>query len=60
RPWAAEVENTAEDINSSGNFREHRSGEAPQAFAFYSPLKILRLGPEIVKPYPNNCAEERG
>jgi hypothetical protein len=29
RPWAAEVENTAEDINSSGNFREHGAGKVP-------------------------------
>jgi hypothetical protein len=35
RPWAAEVENTAEDINSSEDFREHRSREAPQALSLF-------------------------
>jgi hypothetical protein len=51
RPWAAEVETTAEDIDSSGNFREHRWLEATGgSFAFYSPFKIVRPAAEIVKP----------
>jgi len=34
RPWAAEVETTAEDINFSGNFRERRSCKARRHFRF--------------------------
>jgi hypothetical protein len=34
RPWAAEVENPAEDINSSENFRERRGGKASKAIRF--------------------------
>jgi hypothetical protein len=44
------VESTAEDINSSEDFRERRSQETPEAaFAFYSPIEILRRGPAFVK-----------
>jgi len=51
RPWAAEVETTAEDIDSSENFREHRRLEATGGnFAFSSPFRIVRPAAEIVKP----------
>jgi len=50
RPWAAEVETTAEDIKFLGKFQgapgwEGRGG----VFAFCSPFKIVRLATEIVK-----------
>ena len=34
RPWAAEVETTAEDIDPRENFRERRSGKARRQFRF--------------------------
>src|SRR5580698_5983276 len=50
RPWAAEVETTAEDIDSSGKFQGSSGVESPAGcFAFYSPLKILRPAAQIVK-----------
>jgi hypothetical protein len=41
RLWAAEVENTAEDINSSGKFQGARSWEDPQAFSLF--IRLLEL-----------------
>jgi hypothetical protein len=50
RPWAAEVETTAEDIDSSGRFQGTPGFGSPGGvFAFYSPMKILRLSSGIVK-----------
>jgi hypothetical protein len=50
RPWAAEVENTAEDINSSESFQGTPGLESPGGiFAFYSPLEILLHGGKNVK-----------
>jgi hypothetical protein len=46
RPWAAEVETTAEDINSSGNFREHRLLEAVRRFRFLFAYKNSAPAPE--------------
>jgi hypothetical protein len=34
RPWAAEVETTAEDIDSSENFRERRGGKPRRRIRF--------------------------
>jgi hypothetical protein len=45
------VENTAEDIISSEKFQgTPEPGSSVGIFAFYSPLRIVRRGPEIVKP----------
>jgi hypothetical protein len=50
RPWAAEVETTAEDIDSSGKFQGTPGPDSPGgSFAFYSPLRILHPAAEIVK-----------
>jgi hypothetical protein len=52
RPWAAEVENTAEDIKFLGKISGNAGvGKLRQAFAFYSPIKSLRPVRNIVKPY---------
>jgi hypothetical protein len=53
RLWAAEVENTAEDIKSSGRFQGTPERESGGYFAFYSPLGIVLLGLGIVKSYAN-------
>jgi hypothetical protein len=50
RPWAAEVETTAEDIDSSGKFQGTPGLDSPRGvFAFCSPFRILRPAAEIVK-----------
>jgi hypothetical protein len=49
RLWAAEVENTAEDINPREVFRERRDWKPGGIFAFYSPFRIVRPAAEIVK-----------
>jgi hypothetical protein len=51
RPWAAEVETTAEDIKFLGKFQGTPAFGSRQAvFAFYSPNRILRLRLKLVKP----------
>jgi hypothetical protein len=49
RPWAAEVETTAEDINSSGISGNTGFWKPSGVFAFYSPTRILRLRRKLVK-----------
>jgi hypothetical protein len=43
------VESTAEDINSSGNFREQRARKAPRRIRFLFAYRIVLSAAGIVK-----------